>query len=48
MVQICLNEQWRFVCDDGWDKNAIEVFCNNPYTKGEKCYVCVVKMHLVL
>ena len=37
MVQICLNEQWRFVCDDGWDENAIEVFCNNPYSKGEEC-----------
>ena len=37
LVQICLNGQWRFVCDDGWDKNATEVFCKHFYqqTEGE-------------
>ena len=40
-MQICLNEQWRFVCDDGWDKNATEVFCKNLYQQyeGEECCV---------
>ena len=27
------------MCDDGWDENAIKVFCNNPYTEGEECCV---------
>ena len=41
LVQICLNGKWRFVCDDGWDKNSTEVFCKNLYQqyKGEECYV---------
>ena len=43
LVQICLNGQWRFVCDDGWDKNAAKVFCKDLYqqTEGEEC--CVMK-----
>ena len=39
LVRICLNGQWRFVCDDGWDENARRVFCKNPYTEGEECCV---------
>ena len=42
-MQICLNGQWRFVCDDGWDKNATEVLCKNLYqqTEGEECCVTI-------
>ena len=41
LVQICLNGQWRFVCDDGWDEIAINVFCKDFYqqSEGEECCV---------
>ena len=26
-VMICMMGEWRFVCDDGWDQMAANVFC---------------------
>ena len=27
VVQVCMNGRWGYVCDDGFDRKAAEVFC---------------------
>lgn len=35
-VEICMNEHYASICDDGWDRNAARVVCRQlGYNDGE-------------
>ena len=45
-VEICMNNQWKAVCDDGWDMNAARVVCREHGMLTEGRYIA--NMILVL
>ena len=51
-VEVCMNEEWRTVCDGGWSINDAQVACRQLNYSGQskpyKCLTCYFSVHLIV